>query len=118
MFLHLFILLIEHPLFFSPRKLILVSLLRSPYHSHLNFFRFLCYISTLLSHLMKLSPRVIKSAFLGYPPSYKAYELLITVNNEIYISRYIIFHENLFSFQYESSLFIHFDFFSDTVLKT
>lgn len=46
----------------------------------------------------KLQPRSVLCVFLGYHPSYKGYRCLDPSTGRIYISRHVLFHENVFPY--------------------
>ena len=86
---------------------------QSPYHvlhqklPDINTFKVfgcLCHASSLQSHRTKLQPRVRKTIFLGYKLGFKGYILLDTHSREIFVSRYVVFHENFLPYpsNYES----------------
>lgn len=85
-----------------------------PNYTHLKTFGCLCYGSTLSSQRTKFSSCAIRSIFLGYPPGYKSYKLLNLESNEIYISRDVVFHEEVFLF--DNHPLSNDDIFSDSVL--
>jgi len=60
-----------------------------------NVFGSLCFASTLQIHITKLQPKARKSVFLGYKSGYKGYVLLDMHDHTIFISRNIIFYEDI-----------------------
>lgn len=46
----------------------------------------------------KLQPRSVRCVFVGYAPHYKAYKCLDPLTGRIYVSRHVIFHENIFPY--------------------
>jgi hypothetical protein len=61
----------------------------------LKVFGSLVYASTLTAHRTKLQSRAKKSVFLGYIPGIKGYVLYDLHTREIFVSRNVIFHENI-----------------------
>lgn len=61
-------------------------------------FDCLAFASTMTSNHLKFHPRVRTCVFLGYPPGYKGYKLYDIEPKQIFISRDVIFHENVFPF--------------------
>ena len=50
----------------------------------------------------EFQPREVPCLFLGYPVTQKGYKLLNLLTDQIFISRDVIFHEHIFSFQQSS----------------
>lgn len=65
---------------------------------HIRNFGCLCYIATVKSHRSKFDPRSIPAVFLGYTSSQKDYKVLNLNNNQLLVSRDVIFFENNFPF--------------------
>lgn len=66
--------------------------------NQIKVFGCLCYASTSPKSRHKFSPKAHAYAFLGYPAGYKGYKLLDLETNSIFISRHVVFHEELFPF--------------------
>ena len=69
--------------------------------SFLKVFGFLAFASTLIRNHTKLDPQARKCIFLGYHPGTKGtkgFLLYDLKNREVFISKHVIFHENVFPF--------------------
>ena len=69
-----------------------------PSYDYLRVFGCLCYAFTISVHKDKFQLRVQACALLGYPPTTKGYKLLNLTSRKVFISRDVIFHENVFPF--------------------
>ncbi|XP_012857659.1 PREDICTED: uncharacterized protein LOC105976934 [Erythranthe guttata] len=72
------------------------------YHS-LKSFGCLVFATDVSGHKSKFDPRANACVFLGYPSGIKGYKLLDLVSHKVFISRDVIFHENIYPFTNKSS---------------
>ncbi|GMP23812.1 hypothetical protein CsSME_00001282 [Camellia sinensis var. sinensis] len=71
---------------------------KAPDYSFMRVFGCQCFpwLKSHTSH--KLQPKSTLCVFLGYHPSYKGYRCLDPSSGKVYLSRHVIFHENIFPF--------------------
>jgi len=67
-----------------------------PVYEQLRTFGCLCYSSTSPKQRHKFQPRSEACVFLGYPAGYKGHKLMDLKSNTVFISRNVIFHEEVF----------------------
>lgn len=68
------------------------------YLSHMRIIDCLCYATT-LPRQDKFAPRVVKCALLGYGTHQKGYKLYNLITKSVFISRDVVFYEDIFPFQ-------------------
>ena len=81
--------------YFSPSQLLHNV---KPDITYLRVFGSLCYASTLQAHRTKFQPRARKCVLLGFKTGVKGYLLLDFNSREIFLSRNVVFYENIFPF--------------------
>ncbi|XP_019257850.1 PREDICTED: uncharacterized protein LOC109236082 [Nicotiana attenuata] len=72
--------------------------------SHMRVLKCLCFATNLVKG-DKFGPRAIKSVFLGYSPTQKGYKLYNIEQRSIFVSRDVVFHEDVYPFQYNTEDF-------------
>ncbi|GKV19001.1 hypothetical protein SLEP1_g29301 [Rubroshorea leprosula] len=80
---------------------------KSPTYSHLKVFGCLCYARQSPLPSDKFSSRSTKCVFIGYPHGKKGYRVFDLDTKQIFVSRDIIFYENIFPFQDEGNRLIN-----------
>lgn len=83
---------------------------------HLSGYSALVFTSTLPSSRTKFDPRATPCVFIGYPPGTKGYKLFDIQRKRVFVSRGVIFHENIFPCHSSSSQSGDVDIFPSLVL--
>ncbi|KAK1421243.1 hypothetical protein QVD17_23430 [Tagetes erecta] len=86
--------------FLSPTTLLYNVL---PIYTHLRVFGCLCYPITPSTTINKLTNRSKPCVFLGYPSNHRGYKCLDIFNNQIVISRHVVFEESIYPFSIQHS---------------
>lgn len=76
---------------------------RPPDNDFMKSFSCLCFVTNTFPHKIKFDIKSFKYIFLGYLPGKKAYKAYDIQSHKIYISRDIIFFENIFPYVDQSS---------------
>ncbi|XP_075096212.1 uncharacterized protein LOC142174332 [Nicotiana tabacum] len=71
---------------------------KQPSISHLRVLGYLCFATNLIKH-DKFEPRAVRSVLLGYAAHQKGYRLLDLEHRVFFISRDVVFYEDVFPFQ-------------------
>lgn len=71
---------------------------RQPNYKFLRTFGSACYPWTRPYNSSKLQPRSVRCVFLGYDSTAKGYRFFDPLSKWVYISRYVLFWENVFPF--------------------
>lgn len=89
----------------------------APDYSILRSFGCLAFAATLNSERNKFSPRAVPFVFVGYPQGIKGYRLYNLQTRKFYVSRDLVFHENIFPFQTLPNTSQEHNFLSDLVVS-
>lgn len=71
----------------------------SPSLIHLKVCGCLSYATSFMAHRTKFDPRARKAVFIGYKEGTKGYILYDLTHHSIFVSRHVIFYENIFPFK-------------------
>ncbi|KAG7554602.1 Retrotransposon Copia-like N-terminal [Arabidopsis suecica] len=85
---------------------------KAPAYDQLRTFGCLCYGSTSPKQRTKFQERSKACVFLGYPAGYKGYRLMDLESNKVFISRNVIFHEDVFPLAKDKKSDHSLDFFT------
>ncbi|GAA0153088.1 hypothetical protein LIER_16065 [Lithospermum erythrorhizon] len=77
---------------------------KKPDVTSMRVFGSLCFAANTSPHKIKFNMRSHPAVFLGYPSFQKAYRLLDLQTHKVFISRDILFHENIFPFKNPDSI--------------
>lgn len=92
-----------------------ILLKRKPEYTALRIFGSACYPSLRPYASNKLDPKSLKCVFLGYNEKYKGYRCLHPPTGKVYISRHVLFNEEVFPF---TSTYSHLQQTSPTALTS